>query len=112
MDDTLFTISPFLVLIISILATLAVPTMAKIKRRAKTSVLVPERNKNDLIDLTEEAQKLLEIKLVETIDDVLELGLLEAPPSEERKGERRSGGIRVTTPLPPSTPPSTGEARR
>ena len=37
---------------------------------------------------------------------------LEAPPAEERKAERRSGGIRVTTPLPPSTPPSTGEARR
>ena len=81
-------------------------------RAGMKSVLVPERNKNDLIDLPEEVQKLLEIKLVETIDDVLELGLLEAPPSEERKGERRSGGIRVTTPLPPSTPPSTGEARR
>src|SRR5437867_2287897 len=58
-------------------------------RAGVTSVLVPERNKNDLIDLPEEVQKLLDIKLVETIDDVLELALLDVPPSE-----RRSGGIR------------------
>ena len=79
-------------------------------RAGVTSVLVPERNKNDLIDLPEEVQKLLDIKLVETIDDVLELALLEAP-AEER--QRRSGGIRVVpTPTPPAAPPSPGEARR
>jgi hypothetical protein len=40
------------------------------------------------------------------------LALLDAPPLEERKGERRSGGIRITTPLPSPGPPPTGEARR
>jgi len=55
-------------------------------------VLVPERNKkNDLIDLPEEVRKLLDIKLVETIDDVLALALLDVPPAEERS-ERRSAG--------------------
>jgi ATP-dependent Lon protease len=85
-------------------------------RAGVTSVLVPERNKNDLIDLPEEVQKLLDIKLVETIDDVLEYALLDAPLAEERT-ERRSGGIRVVTspatpPSPPAAPPPPGEARR
>jgi ATP-dependent Lon protease len=81
-------------------------------RAGVTSVLVPERNKNDLIDLPEEVRKLLDIKLVETIDDVLALALLDVPPVEERP-ERRSGGIRVVTPpsAPPSPPPP-GEVRR
>ncbi|HEV8382408.1 MAG TPA: endopeptidase La [Gemmatimonadales bacterium] len=82
-------------------------------RAGVTSVLVPERNKNDLIDLPEEVQKLLDIKLVETIDDVLELALLDAP-AEERRGERLSGGIRVVT-TPPASPtptPPPGQARR
>ncbi len=81
-------------------------------RAGVTSVLVPERNKNDLIDLPEEVRKLLDIRLVETIDDVLALALLDVPPAEERT-ERRSGGIRVvgqlpapgTLPTPPSAPP-------
>ena len=75
-------------------------------------MLVPARNKNDLIDLPEEVRKLLDIKLVETIDDVLALALLDVPPAEERT-ERRSGGIRVVTatPLPPAPPPP-GEVRR
>jgi len=81
-------------------------------RAGVTQVLVPERNKNDLIDLPEEVRKLLDIRLVETIDDVLELALLDAP--EERE-QRRSGGIRVVTPPPPAppTPPvPPGQARR
>jgi ATP-dependent Lon protease len=82
-------------------------------RAGVTSVLVPARNKNDLIDLPEEVQKLLDIKLVETIDDVLDLALLETP-QEER--QRRSGGIRVvtspSTPPAPAAPPPPGEARR
>ena len=86
-------------------------------RAGVTSVLVPERNKNDLIDLPEEVRKLLDIKLVETIDDVLEYALLDAPPAEERRGDRRSGGIRVvnstaTPPGPAASPPPPGEARR
>jgi ATP-dependent Lon protease len=81
-------------------------------RAGVTQVLVPERNKNDLIDLPEEVRKLLDIRLVETIDDVLEIALLEVP-LEERRGDRRSGGIRVVTSptAPPSSPPP-GEARR
>src|SRR3954471_18089643 len=81
-------------------------------RAGMKSVLVPERNKNDLIDLPDEVRKLLDIRLVETIDDVLALALLDVPPAEERP-ERRSGGIRVvgqlpapgTLPTPPSAPP-------
>src|SRR6266576_2205555 len=85
-------------------------------RAGVTSVLVPARNKNDLIDLPEEVQKLLDIKLVETIDDVLDLALLEVPLAEERS-ERRSGGIRVVTtpptpPASPAAPPPPGQARR
>jgi len=81
-------------------------------RAGVTSVLVPERNKNDLIDLPEEVRKLLDIKLVETIDDVLALALLDVPPLDERT-ERRSGGIRVVSPPSgPPTPPAPGEVRR
>src|SRR5919201_3181186 len=82
-------------------------------RSGVKQVLVPERNKNDLIDLPDEVQKLLDIKLVETIDDVLGLALLDVPPMEDRP-ERRSGGIRVlTTPTPPPpAPPPPGEVRR
>jgi ATP-dependent Lon protease len=83
-------------------------------RAGVTSVLVPERNKNDLIDLPDEVRKLLDIKLVETIDDVLALALLDVPPTDERS-ERRSGGIRVvssSTPPGPPAPPPPGEVRR
>ena len=83
-------------------------------RAGVTSVLVPERNKNDLIDLPEEVRKLLDIKLVETIDDVLALALLDVPPMDDRP-ERRSGGIRVVSPTGPGGPPSPpppGEVRR
>jgi ATP-dependent Lon protease len=59
-------------------------------------VLVPARNKNDLIDLPDEVRKLLDIKLVETIDEVLALALLDVPELE--RAERRSGGVRVITP--------------
>ena len=80
-------------------------------RAGVTSVLVPERNKNDLIDLPEEVRKLLDIRLVETIDDVLDLALLDAPVEE-----RRSGGIRVmpspSAPGAHSPPPPSGEIRR
>src|SRR5216110_1754865 len=87
-------------------------------RAGLKTVLIPERNKNDLVDLPEEVRKLLDIRLVETIDEVLALALLDAPPEE--KLERRSGGVRLvaqppqaaqTTALPASpTPP--GEVRR
>jgi ATP-dependent Lon protease len=66
-------------------------------RAGVKTVLVPERNKNDLIDLPDEVRKLLDIKLVETIDEVLALALLDAG----ERPERRSGGVRVVTPPSP-----------
>ena len=78
-------------------------------RAGVKTVLVPARNKNDLIDLPEEVRKLLDIKLVETIDEVLAEALLEQPPEE--RTERRSGGVRILTPPGPPPPPQ-GEARR
>jgi ATP-dependent Lon protease len=65
-------------------------------RAGVKTVLVPERNKNDLIDLPDEVRKLLDIKLVETIDEVLALALLDAAD----RPERRSGGVRVVSPPP------------
>jgi len=59
-------------------------------RAGVTTVLVPARNKSDLVDLPDEVARLLDIKQVETIDEVLELALL-AP--DERA--RLSGGVRV-----------------
>jgi ATP-dependent Lon protease len=59
-------------------------------RAGVTTVLVPARNKSDLVDLPDEVLRLLDIKQVETIDEVLELALL-AP--DERT--RPSGGVRV-----------------
>jgi ATP-dependent Lon protease len=60
-------------------------------RAGVTTVLVPARNKSDLVDLPDEVLRLLDIKQVETIDEVLELALL-AP--DERI--RLSGGVRVS----------------
>src|SRR6266516_4197227 len=40
-------------------------------------VLVPERNKNDIVEVPDEVKKLIEIKPVDTLDEVLELALLE-----------------------------------
>jgi ATP-dependent Lon protease len=68
-------------------------------RAGVKTVLVPARNKSDLVDLPEEVQTLLEIKQVDTIDEVLELALLE--PDERA---RLSGGVRVTTPRPAAPP--------
>ena len=64
-------------------------------RAGLTTVLVPARNKSDLVDLPEEVERLLAIKQVDTIDEVLELALL--PPDERA---RLSGGVRVSTDRP------------
>src|SRR2546422_6279303 len=50
-------------------------------RAGVTSVLVPRRNQNDLVEVPDEVTKLLEIKVVDTLDQVLELALLEPRPS-------------------------------
>jgi len=65
-------------------------------RAGVTTVLVPARNKSDLVDLPDEVARLLDIRQVDTIDEVLELALL-AP--DERT--RLSGGVRVNLDRPP-----------
>ena len=65
-------------------------------RAGVTTVLVPARNKSDLVDLPDEVARLLDIRQVDTIDEVLELALL-AP--DERS--RLSGGVRVIADRPP-----------
>ncbi len=46
-------------------------------RAGVKTVLVPARNQSDIIEVPDEVKQLLEIKPVETIDEVLELALLE-----------------------------------
>ncbi|HEX4575496.1 MAG TPA: endopeptidase La [Gemmatimonadales bacterium] len=49
-------------------------------RAGVKTVLVPARNQGDVVEVPDEVKKLLEIKLVETIDEVLAEALLEARP--------------------------------
>jgi len=49
---------------------------AAVRAGVKT-VLVPARNQSDVVEVPDEVKKLLDIKPVETIDEVLELALLE-----------------------------------
>ncbi len=67
-------------------------------RAGVTMVLVPARNKSDLVDLPDEVARLLDIRQVDTIDEVLELALL-AP---DERG-RLSGGVRVIADRPPQS---------
>ena len=63
-------------------------------RAGVTTVLVPARNKNDLLDLPDEVKRLLDIRPVETVDDVLALALLAPEPRGEpahARPPRRSG---------------------
>jgi ATP-dependent Lon protease len=46
-------------------------------RAGVKTVLVPARNQSDLVEVPDEVKKLIEIKPVETLDQVLELALLE-----------------------------------
>src|SRR5438445_5193202 len=50
-------------------------------RAGVTRVLVPARNHSDLVEVPDEVTKLLDIKPVDTLDQVLELALLEPRPS-------------------------------
>jgi len=59
-------------------------------RAGVKTVLVPARNQHDLVEVPEEVTKLLEIKTVDTLDQVLELALLEPRIS-------RPLAVRVTT---------------
>ena len=49
-------------------------------RAGVKTVLVPARNQSDIVDVPDEVKQLLDIKPVETIDEVLELALLEPHP--------------------------------
>jgi ATP-dependent Lon protease len=63
-------------------------------RAGLKTVLVPARNKSDLVEVPDEVKKLLQIHPVETIDQVLELALL--PPETKAASAR----VRVDTPAP------------
>jgi ATP-dependent Lon protease len=49
------------------------------------TVLVPARNRNDLSEVPDEVKQLLEIRTVETLDQVLDAALLEPRPSRPVK---------------------------
>jgi ATP-dependent Lon protease len=70
-------------------------------RAGVKTVLVPARNKSDLVDLPDEVQKLLDIKQVDTIDEVLELALLEA---DERTRLSAGGAVRISGARPAPGP--------
>src|SRR5436853_1969363 len=54
--------------------------------------LVPARNQSDIVDVPDEVKQLLEIKAVETIDEVLELALLEPRPTRPVAVRARPSG--------------------
>jgi len=74
-------------------------------RAGVTTVLVPARNKSDLVDLPDEVLRLLDIKQVETIDEVLELALLAPDERARPSGGVRVGAARLEPPLPPGPRP-------
>jgi ATP-dependent Lon protease len=46
-------------------------------RAGVKTVIVPARNQSDIVEVPDEVKKLIEIKPVDTLDEVLELALLE-----------------------------------
>jgi ATP-dependent Lon protease len=62
-------------------------------RAGMKTVLVPMRNQSDLVEVPDEVKKLLDIKLVETLDQVLDLALLAPHPA-------RPVALRATEGLP------------
>ena len=50
-------------------------------RAGMKTVLVPARNQNEIIEVPDEVKKLLDIRPVDTIDEVLDLALLEPRPA-------------------------------
>ncbi len=69
-------------------------------RAGVKTVLVPARNQNDVVEVPDEVKKLLEIKPVDTIDQVLELALLEPEPRAAKPH-----AVRVSADLPRETAP-------
>jgi len=65
-------------------------------RAGVKTVLVPARNQSDIVEVPDEVKKLLEIKPVETIDEVLELALLESrAPRPLDVRARKPGSLEV-----------------
>ena len=67
-----------------------------------TTVLIPDENEKDLVDIPKVILKKLEVHPVATIDQVLELALVEMPKPlaavvEPKAGEGKKGGDAVTT---------------
>jgi len=65
-------------------------------RAGVKTVIVPARNQSDIVEVPDEVKKLLEIKPVDTLDEVLELALLEprvARPVDMRT--RKPGSLEV-----------------
>ncbi len=61
-------------------------------RAGVKTVLVPARNQNDIVEVPDEVKQLLEIRPVETIDEVLELALLDPHPARPLMVRPRSSG--------------------
>jgi len=61
-------------------------------RAGVKTVLVPARNQSDVVDVPDEVKQLLDIKPVETIDEVLELALLEPHPLRPVAVRARTSG--------------------
>src|SRR6266568_3201426 len=61
-------------------------------RAGVKTVLVPARNQSDIVDVPDEVKQLLDIKPVETIDEVLELALLEPHPLRPLAVRTRTSG--------------------
>ena len=61
-------------------------------RAGVKTVLVPARNQSDIVDVPDEVKQLLEIKPVETIDEVLDLALLDPHPPRPLAVRARPSG--------------------
>jgi ATP-dependent Lon protease len=59
-------------------------------RAGVRTVLVPERNRSDLAELPDEVRELLDIRPVESLDEVLAVALLQ--PEAPRRGARARTG--------------------
>ena len=65
-------------------------------RAGVKTVLVPARNQNDIVEVPDEVKQLLEIRPVETIDEVLEFALLEPHPARPLMVRPRSSTPRAS----------------
>ena len=68
-------------------------------RAGLKTVLIPQRNKKDLIDIPKRARNDLHVVTVERMDDVLEVALIEKkrPPKPRRKQTKRTNSSPKST---------------